>query len=123
MNSDRLLDRLTRDAGHCTLGELLVQRGEAAAEIRRLRAELEHLRRSPASINTPAPSTLQPKMHNGGDRLLRLNEVCELLGTSTSTVWRWVKEDRLPRPIRLSSGSTRWSSSELDRWRLALQRG
>lgn len=122
-NPDQLLDRLTRDPGHCTLGELLVQRSEAVAEIRRLRAELERASRAPPSLMAPPPPSRQQAMHNGGDRLLRLNEVCELLGTSRSTVWRWVKEGRLPRPMRLSSGSTRWSSSELARWRSVLHRG
>lgn len=35
---------------------------------------------------------------------------------SRATVWRWVKTERLPKPIRLSPGCTRWRLSEVEDW-------
>ena len=34
--------------------------------------------------------------------------------TSRSTIWLWAREGRLPQPVRLSSGSTRWSNKDIN---------
>jgi prophage regulatory protein len=34
-------------------------------------------------------------------------------GISRATVWRWVKEGKLPSPRKLSIGSTRWKLKDL----------
>ena len=34
---------------------------------------------------------------------------------SRSTIWRWVREGRLPKPLKIN-GSTRWSSEQLSKW-------
>lgn len=36
--------------------------------------------------------------------------------TSRNTVWRWTREGKLPKPVRLSNGTTRWKLSDLERW-------
>lgn len=36
--------------------------------------------------------------------------------SSRATVWRWVKEGKLPHPIKLTNGTTRWKISDLERW-------
>jgi len=36
--------------------------------------------------------------------------------TSRQTIWRWVREGKLPKPIKLSSGTTRWKESDLLQW-------
>lgn len=36
--------------------------------------------------------------------------------SSRATVWRWVKEGKLPRPIKLTNGTTRWKVSDLETW-------
>lgn len=33
--------------------------------------------------------------------------------TSRSTIWLWAREGRLPQPVKLSTGSTRWSNSDI----------
>ena len=38
---------------------------------------------------------------------------CEI---SRATVWRWVKENKFPKPIKLSAGSTRWKLSDIEAW-------
>lgn len=35
---------------------------------------------------------------------------------SRSTIWRWLKEGKFPKPIRLGEGSTRWRLSDLEDW-------
>ena len=37
-------------------------------------------------------------------------------GVNRPTVWRWVKQAGLPRPIKLSAGCTRWRLADLERW-------
>jgi prophage regulatory protein len=37
---------------------------------------------------------------------------------SRSTIWRWVKEDRFPKPIKLGPASTRWRIADLEAWDL-----
>ena len=49
------------------------------------------------------------------DRLLSSKRVCELLDISRTTLWRAVKDGRLPPPRKiLVNGDNRWSESEID---------
>ena len=50
------------------------------------------------------------------DKLLRLPEVMKRTGLARSTVWKWVSDGKLPKPIKLSRRVTVWKSSELDRY-------
>lgn len=34
---------------------------------------------------------------------------------SRATIWRWVREGNLPKPVKIN-GSTRWSSDDLEKW-------
>lgn len=34
---------------------------------------------------------------------------------SRATIWRWVREGNLPKPVKIN-GSTRWSSHDLQKW-------
>ena len=47
------------------------------------------------------------------DKLLRIPQVMELTGLAKSTVWLWVKEGKLPKPIKLSPRVSVWKESEL----------
>lgn len=33
--------------------------------------------------------------------------------TSPCTIWRWAKSGRLPRPVKLGTGTTRWNVTEV----------
>lgn len=47
-------------------------------------------------------------------RLLTRTDICELLSISTTTLDRWIREGRLPRPThRLGKRSPRWSHESL----------
>ena len=55
-------------------------------------------------------------------RLLRLNKLANFNGhegylpISKPTVWRWVKEGKLPKPISLGPKVTAWDLDEVDRF-------
>ena len=41
------------------------------------------------------------------------NTLAAALETSPTTIWRWAKNGRLPKPHRLGEGTTRWRVSEI----------
>lgn len=51
-----------------------------------------------------------------GPLLLNAKELARLLSTSAATIWRWDAAGKLPRPIRLSGGSTRWHRPTIELW-------
>lgn len=46
------------------------------------------------------------------DPLLKDAECCEIIGCSVPTWWRWVREGRAPKPVKLGKLS-RWPRSEI----------
>lgn len=51
--------------------------------------------------------------------LLRLKEVCEMLGISRSTIYHYIKSHGFPKPIKLGSSPTSpsaWDKQEIDNW-------
>ena len=47
---------------------------------------------------------------------LRVAQVAKKIGIGKSTVWLWVKEGKLPEPIKLSPRVTVWRESDIDEW-------
>lgn len=45
--------------------------------------------------------------------LLRANQVAAALGIGRSTLWRWVKEGKLPKPVKWQ-GVTVWRVKDLE---------
>ena len=45
--------------------------------------------------------------------LLTCREVCHYLRISKRTLWRWVKEKRLPAPVYLADRCPRWDMEEV----------
>lgn len=41
-------------------------------------------------------------------------EVGNRYGVSRYTIWRWVREGRFPKPVKICSGSTRWHKSDIE---------
>lgn len=41
------------------------------------------------------------------------NTLAAALETTPSTIWRWSKSGRLPRPVKLGEGTTRWNLAEV----------
>jgi len=47
--------------------------------------------------------------------LLTADEVAQLLGVSTRTLWRLCSAGRCPPPLRIG-GNTRWRRAEVEHW-------
>ena len=43
-------------------------------------------------------------------------KVAERYSSSRSTIWRWLSEGKLPKPVKLNGTSTRWKLSDLEQW-------
>ena len=37
-------------------------------------------------------------------------------GIGKSTLWRWVREGRFPKPVRLGANCVAWRSDEVEQW-------
>ena len=55
---------------------------------------------------------------NGEARLLRQKDVCELVGLSRVTVWRYLKTGRFPKPVWPGGAGAfpRWRRSDVLAW-------
>jgi len=47
------------------------------------------------------------------DKLIRVNDVMAMLGIAKSTVWLWVKQGKIPKPIKLSRKVSVWRESDM----------
>lgn len=106
-----ILVRLRADPGRRTLGELLQEREAAANAIENLRSQLAQKRivHPPAGRTTNCPGN-QEKV------LLRLRDVCQMVGLSRSTIYKRLAEERFPEPIRLGERTVRWSAEAITVW-------
>ena len=84
-----ILERLQIDPGDRTLGQLLQDREAAVHEIRKLRLQIEQRDKSRATT-VPAPRGPQSEADPPRPMLIRLTELCELIGVSRSTIYTWV---------------------------------
>lgn len=48
------------------------------------------------------------------EKFIRINEVAEKLGIGRSTAWLWVKQNKLPKPIKLSERVSVWKLSDIE---------
>ena len=61
---------------------------------------------------------MEQKQHED-ERIIRIDELTRKVGLSRTTIWRRVKDNDLPRPIRLGGANTSavgWRLSEIERW-------
>ncbi len=54
---------------------------------------------------------MQPK-----DRLLRIDEVVELVALSRVTIFRMRREGRFPEPLQIGPRAIRWKLSDIEGW-------
>lgn len=47
---------------------------------------------------------------------LQDKKVAERYGISRVTVWRWVSDGDFPKPVKFSSGCSRWRILDLEKW-------
>ena len=56
------------------------------------------------------------------DRLLTRAEVSRRTGATRSSIYRWMRENRFPLPLRVGQGTVRWSEREIEAWVASLPR-
>ena len=49
-------------------------------------------------------------------KYLRAQELATMLAVHRTTLWRWVHEGHLPRPVRLGPNTVAWDSTQIDVW-------
>lgn len=50
------------------------------------------------------------------ERLIKLDEVCRRVGLGKSMIYAMIKEERFPKPYKLSPFASRWSEREIVAW-------
>lgn len=50
------------------------------------------------------------------ERLLKLPEVCRRVGLGKSMIYVLIKQERFPRPYKISPSTARWSETEIVAW-------
>jgi prophage regulatory protein len=116
-----LIERLRTDFGKKTFGELMQEREAAAVEIEKLTRELARVR-APQTVPqlTRPPQAIAARPALEGQTvsrvLLRLSDVCEMVGLSRSTIYSAMANGRFPRAIRVGARSVRWRSTDVGAW-------
>ena len=118
-----MINRLRLDPGTRTLGQLLQEREWAVNEFARLRGEKpQRLSASTASrLNDGQPSrpVLPLKLPDpalSAHRLLRMPELCLLLGLSRAAIYKLRAAGRFPAPMKLGLKSVRWRLADVLVW-------
>ncbi len=75
---------------------------------------LQHLLNNVVASPTMPDTTKQP---NGSqDRIVRTQEVQQLIGLSRSTIWRLERKGDFPARLPLGTGSVGWLKSDIEAW-------
>lgn len=67
-------------------------------------------------VAATAPHTQSQSARAGADTFLTMTEVCRELRVSESTIRRWQKEGRFPRPVKIGPRTVRFSANEIRQW-------
>lgn len=49
-------------------------------------------------------------------RLIRLPEVQHRVGLGRSTIYRWMAEEKFPKPVQLGGYSVAWAEDDVEKW-------
>ncbi|MEW4468452.1 AlpA family transcriptional regulator [Parasphingorhabdus sp. JC815] len=63
----------------------------------------------------PEPS-IQIQDRSSAARLIRLTEVQKRVGLGRSTIYRWMSDNRFPKPYQLGGHAVAWLEQEIDEW-------
>lgn len=106
-----IFERLERELAILHEKEATMQRVRdrvAAVKIKKKNANGDSLR---MSHNQNGDSRM-----GGIPTLLQINQVCEKIGVKKSTVYKWMDEQKFPRPLKLSPTCVRWREDDIVGW-------
>jgi prophage regulatory protein len=49
-------------------------------------------------------------------KYIRAQELATILAVHRTTLWRWVRDGHLPRPVQLGPNTVAWNSAEIEAW-------
>jgi prophage regulatory protein len=49
-------------------------------------------------------------------KYVRAQELATMLAVHRTTLWRWVRDGHLPRPVQLGPNTVAWNSAEIEAW-------
>ena len=49
-------------------------------------------------------------------KYIRPQELAIMLAVHRTTLWRWVRDGHLPRPVKLGPNTVAWESTQVDAW-------
>ena len=55
-----------------------------------------------------------------GNEWLTVEQVAQRFAVSAATIWRWTRESKFPRPIKVGGRSTRWRRADIEQHEQAL---
>ena len=50
------------------------------------------------------------------ERMLKVKDVASLVGCKEGAVYRWIKEGRIPAPIKLHGKTMMWTQEQIQLW-------
>ena len=69
---------------------------------------------------TPEPAAIRLQANlaaaSNPDALLQVSTVMALTGLSRATIYRWIKLNLFPEPIKLGPGCVRWRAGVITEW-------
>ncbi|PXX88211.1 hypothetical protein DIT71_17670 [Marinobacter vulgaris] len=54
--------------------------------------------------------------------LYSIKEVRKRYGVAPKSIWRWIREGRFPKPLKLSPTTARWRESDLQAYEDSLEK-
>lgn len=66
--------------------------------------------------NTTHNNTASQDLINNPDRIIRSNEVQDMVGLSRQTIWRYEKNGKFPQRVKLGNISVGWKLNEIQDW-------
>jgi prophage regulatory protein len=54
--------------------------------------------------------------HRTTDRLIRRKELVRIIGYSSTSIWRRIKEGSFPLAVRIGPAAVAWKLSEVEEW-------
>ena len=53
---------------------------------------------------------------NPPPEFLDVHGVANRYGITAATVWSWINQGKIPQPLRLTAGTSRWAVRDLEQW-------